>query len=121
MEAFELNRGSIGSKKAFVSISADVSKSLRKLILSNKILNMRLALAPEAPKSVQPEIVQLSEDEKQSAEGSSDFRDLIFKKLAGLEKKKVVRLQPKLDMSLSTMGHEFCHSEIAMKFRDKFA
>lgn len=120
-EAFELDRGSAGSKKAFVSIPADVSESLRELLLSDKILNTRLAPAPEVPKSVRPETVRLSEDEEQSAEGSSDIRDPIFIRLAGLGRKKVVRLQPKLDMSLSTAGHESCHSEIAVEFRDKSA
>lgn len=118
-EAFELDWGSPGSKKAFVSIPADVSESLRVLLMSGKILNTRLAPAPEAPKAVRPETVRLSEDEEASAEGSSDVRDPIFIRLVGLGKKKVVRLRPNLDMSFSTAGHESCHDEIAVGFKDK--
>lgn len=120
-EAFELDQGSAGSKKALVSIPADVSESLRVLLMSDKILNTRLVPAPEAPKAVQPETVRLSEDEEQSAEGSSDVRDPIFVRLVGLGRKKAVRLRPNLDLSLSTAGHESCHSEIAVEFQDKSA
>lgn len=118
-EASELDGGSPGSEKAFVSIPADVSESLRVLLMSDKILNTRLAPAPEAPKAVLPETVQLSEDEEESAERSSDVRDPIFISLVGLGKKKVMRLRPNLDMSLSTAGHEFCHDEIAVAFEDR--
>lgn len=117
-EAFELDRGSPGSKKAFVSIPADVSESLRVLLMGEKILNTRLAPAPEASKAVQSETVRLSEEE--SAEGSSDVRDPIFIRLVGLGRRKVMRLRPTFDMSLSTAGHESCHREIAMEFEDKF-
>lgn len=120
-EAFELDRGSAGSKKAFVSIPADVSESLRVLPLSDKILHTRLAPAPEAPKSVRPETVRPSEDEEQSAEGSNDVRDPISIRLVGLRRKEVVRLRPKLDVSLSTAGHESCHREIVVEFQDESA
>lgn len=120
-EAFELDRGSAGSKKASVSIPADVSESLRVLLMSDKILNTRLAPAPEAPKSVRPETVGLSEDEEQSAEGSSDVRDPICIRLVGMGRKKVVRIRPNFDMCLSTAGHELCHCEIAVEFQDKSA
>lgn len=120
-EAFELDRDSAGSKKAFVSIPADVSESLRLLLMSDKILNTRLTPALEAPKSVRPETVLLSEDEEQSAEGSSDVRDPILIRLVGLGRKKVVRLRPNLDVSLSAAGHESCHSEIAVEFQDESA
>lgn len=116
-EAFDLDRASTGSKKAFVSIPADVSESLRMLLRSDNILNTKLAPAPEAPKAVRPETVRLSEDEEQSTEGSSDLRDPIFIRLVGLERKKVARLRPNLDVSSSTAGHESCHSEIAVEFQ----
>lgn len=115
-EAFELGRGSPASKKAFVSIPADVSDSLRVLLMSDKVLDTRLAPASEAPKAVRPETVRLSEDEEESAEGSSDVRDPILVRLVGLRKKKVV---PNLDKSLSTAGHESCHDEIAVEIEDK--
>lgn len=118
-EASELDGGSPGSEKAFVSIPTDVSESLRVLLMSDKILNTRLAPAPEAPKAVRPETVRLAEDEEESAEGSSDVRDPIFISLVGLGKKRVMRLRPNLDMSLSTAGHESCHDEIAVEFEDK--
>lgn len=120
-EAFELDRDSAGPKKAFVSIPADVSESLRLLLMSEKILNRRLTPALEAPKSVQPETVRLSEDEEQYAEGPSDVRDPIFIRLVGLGRKKVVRLRPNLDVSICTAGHESCHSEIAVEFQDESA
>lgn len=120
-EAFELDRDSAGSKKAFVSIPADVSESLRLLLMSDKILNTRLTPALEAPKSVRPETVRLSEDEEQSAEGSSDVRDPIFIRLVGLGRKKVVRIRPNIAASLNAAGDESCHSEIAVGFQDESA
>lgn len=120
-EAFELDRDSAGSKKAFVSIPADISESLRLLLMSDKILNTRLTPTLEAPKSVRPETVRLSDDEEQSVKGSSDIRDPIFIRLVGLGTKKVVRLRPNLDVSLSTAGHESYQSETALEFQDESA
>lgn len=120
-EAFDLDHASAASKKAFVSIPADVSESLRMLLLSDKILSTKLAPASEAPKPIRPETVRLSEDEEQSAEGSSDFRDPIFIRLVGLGRKKVARLRPNLHVSLSTTGHESCHGEIAVELQDESA
>lgn len=91
------------------------------LLISDNILNTKLAFAPEAPKVARPETVRLSEDEEQSAEGSSEGRDPIFIRLVGLGRKKVARLRPNLDVSLSTAGHESCHIEIVVEFQDESA
>lgn len=94
-----------GSKKALVSIPTDFSESPRVRLSSDKMLNTRLAPAPEAPKAVRPEAVLMSEDEE-SAEGPSDLRDL-------------ERLQSNFHMRLSFVGHETCH-EIAVEAEGKY-
>lgn len=119
-EASELDGGSPGSEKAFVSIPTDVSESLRVLLMSDKILNTRLAPALRLQKQFDLKLCGwLRMRRKESAEGSSDVRDPNFISLVGLGKQRVMRLRPNLDMSLSTAGHESCHDEIAVEFEDK--
>lgn len=117
--AFEFGQRSPGSQKVLVSIPTDVSESLRVLLMSDKMLNTKLAPTLEAPKAVRPETVLMSEDEE-SAEGSSDLRDAVFINLVALESKKVVLLRPNLDMSLSTTGHETGH-ETAVEAGEKYS
>lgn len=115
MPPFGFGRHTPGSKKALVSIPTGVSESLRVLLMSDKMLNTRLAPAFEAPKAVRPETVMISEDEG-SAEGPSDA---IFINLVGLGSKKAMPLRPHFGMTLSTAGHENCH-EIAVDVEEKY-